>query len=423
MNIQLRYDKRELEVSVAEKNLSSILMPKEYKKILSEESIIKTAIHNPIESDHLENIVKKGETIAIVTSDISRPMPSYKVLPYLVSTLEKSGVQHKDIMVVLALGSHRNHSEDEKKKLVGAQIYDSEVQIIDSDMNNCVNLGTCNNGTPVDVFKPVIDADRVICLGNIEYHYFAGYSGGAKAIMPGVSSHKAIQANHKNMIHKNAMAANLDTNPVRQDIDQVPDFMTIDFIINVVLDTQKNIIGAFAGHWKEAHRQGCKFLDDIYGLKLDHRAEIVLVSPGGYPKDLNLYQAQKGLDNAKHAVTDNGTIILCASAKEGFGEKNFEKWMLEMDAGQRVKSISEKFVLGGHKAAAIGQIQEKADIYIVTDLDKSIVDQIGFVYFETLDDALEQAMKKHDEKFETDAKIIVMPSAGSTLPIVNNRAT
>ena len=164
--------------------------------------------------------------------------------------------------------------------------------------------------------------------GNIEYHYFAGYSGGSKAIMPGVSTHDAIQANHKRMVDERAHAGNLDTNPVRIDIDEVGSFVHIDFIVNVVLDEHKKIRHCVAGHYIEAHRAGCRLLDKLYQVAISAKADIVVTSPGGFPKDLNIYQAQKALDNAKHAVRDGGVIVWLAAAGEGLGEATFEKWML-----------------------------------------------------------------------------------------------
>ena len=162
------------------------------------------ALKNPIGTARLSEIVKPGEKVVIITSDITRPMPSHIVLPPVLDELRAAGVREEDILIVLALGSHRKHTEEEKRYLVGDTVYHSKVKIMDSDMNSCVNLGVCENGTPVDIFKPVVEADRIICLGIIEYHYFAGYSGGAKAIMPGVSSREAIQANHSNMVKAGA---------------------------------------------------------------------------------------------------------------------------------------------------------------------------------------------------------------------------
>ena len=187
---------------------------------------------------------------------------------------------------------------------------------MDSDPDDCVSYGMTSRGTPVDITRIVAEADRRILLGNIEYHYFAGYSGGAKAIMPGVSTRAAIQANHSRMVLPEAKAGALETNPLRMDIEEAGAMVGIDFILNVVLSEHKEILKAVAGDAVKAHREGCRFLDKLYRKELKAPADIVLVSQGGAPKDLNLYQTQKALDNAKHAVKDGGVIILIGSCKD-----------------------------------------------------------------------------------------------------------
>jgi nickel-dependent lactate racemase len=370
-------------------------------------------MNNPIGSKRLKDIVLPGEKIAIVTSDISRPMPSYKVLPIVIEELKSAGVDEKDITIIFALGIHRRHTEEEKKQMVGKDVYGSNISIIDSDKGKCTRIGYCKNGTPIDIFEPVLNADKRIAIGNIELHYFAGYSGGNKALMPGVSSYEAIQANHLHMLNPNAIAGNLDTNPIRQDIEEITDFIPIHFIVNVVLNDRKQIIKAVAGDHLKAHREGCRFLDTLNKIRISEQADIVIASPGGFPKDINLYQAQKGLDNSKYAVKDGGIIILCASSGEGFGEKNFEKWMIEKSPKEMIEKIKGKFVLGAHKAVAIATILEKVQIYLVSELEPELVEKINMTPFKSVQKALDDAM----DKLGRNSKVIIMPEAGSTLPV------
>lgn len=411
MKIKLKKDRDYVYASIDDTHNTEILMPKTAEINKSEESVIIEALKKPINSEPLEKIVKTGEKIVIITSDITRPMKSKTVLPYILKEFQEANVDKDDITIVLALGSHRKHTEEEKIQLVGEEVYNT-VKVIDSSMNDCKNFGTCKNGTPVDIFTPVADADRIICLGNVEYHYFAGYSGGAKAIMPGVSSHAAIQANHSNMVKEGSYAGNLDTNPVRQDIDEVGKHIKIDFIFNVLQSSDKTIVGAFAGHYIDAHRAACRALDAMYKVNIKEKADVVVVSPGGYPKDINIYQAQKALDNARHAVKDGGTIILCASCREGFENDVFKKWMMTKTKEQMVKEIKENFVLGGHKAAAIAMTMMKSEIYMVTDYDKNTIEHMGFKYFNDLQDAVDSALNKSG----CFSNVIVMPAGGSTLP-------
>ena len=366
---------------------------------------VKRAIENPIGSPRLYNIVKPGEKIAIITSDITRPMPSKVVLPIVLGELAKAEVRNEDITIIFALGSHRNHTEEEKKYLVGEEIY-NRIKCIDSDTKDFVHFGFTENKTPVDIFTPAAKADRRICLGNIEYHYFAGYSGGAKAIMPGVSTREAIQANHSRMVEEAAHAGNITANPVRKDIEDTIKLVSIDFIVNVVLNEKKKIIKAVAGHYIDAHREGCRFLDSFYKIPIKEKADIVITSIGGYPKDINLYQAQKALDNAKYAVKKGGIIILAASCKEGLGEKTFEEWLLKAKKPEElIEKIKSNFKLGGHKAAAIAMVLQNSRVFLVSELEAEFVKNIFLEPFNDVQSALESAYEALGE----DSKVILIP--------------
>lgn len=416
MELKLAYGKCAESVTVEDKNILHILSPNEVETGLTGEEEVLRALQNPIGTPRLKDIVKKGEKIAIITSDITRPMPTKKVLPHILDELEAAGADLADVLVVFALGAHRKHTGEEMRYLAGDASFE-RVKCVDADASDCVHLGVTEMGTPVDVYAPVARADRRICLGNVEYHYFAGYSGGAKAIMPGVSTRDAIQSNHSRMVEAAACAGKLEGNPVREDIDAVAGFAPIDFILNVVLNEKKEIIKAVAGHYIKAHREACRFLDRLYKAEIDERADIVIVSPGGYPKDINLYQAQKALDNAKHAVRKGGVVILAASCREGLGEHVFERWMTKSTSpADMVQEIGRNFELGGHKAAAIAMVLEDSDIYLVSDMEEAFVKSIFLKPYKSLQEAYDAAISKLGK----DAKVIVMPYGGSTLPVVKN---
>lgn len=414
MQLRFGYGSGEHMVEIPEKNLLGILTPNAVDAGLAEEAEVKRALANPTGTLLLRDIVKPGEKIAIVTSDITRPMPTGRVLPALLEELFAGGARKEDITVVFGLGSHRRHTEEEKKKLLGEAVY-REIRCEDSDEKDCVRLGTTVRGTPVDIMRTVAEADRRICLGNIEYHYFAGYSGGGKAIMPGVSTRSAIQANHSLMVQPQACAGRMEDNPIRQDIEEAAALCGVDFILNVVLDEHKRIIKAVAGDMIEAHREGCRFLDDFYKVRISRQADIVIVSQGGAPKDLNLYQSQKSLDNAKHAVRDGGIIILAGSCREGLGEAVFARWMENYRPDEMIAKIQEDFQLGGHKAAAIAMVMQKAEIYLVSEMDGDYVKRMHFTPFSRTEDAVAAAFGKLGK----DASVLAMPYGGSTLPVLS----
>jgi len=417
MNLKFKIGDRAQDVEVKDENLIAVLTPNDdaLPKVINKDTEfaeIKNALENPIGTKRLKDIVKPGEKIAVITSDLTRPMPTWKVMPQLLDELYAGGVKREDITLVFALGSHRKQTQEEQKHLAGDRAW-AEIKCVDSDPNNCVHVGETSGGTPVDIDRTVIEADKRICIGNIEYHYFAGYSGGAKAIMPGVSTREAIQANHSRMIQPEAHAGKLDGNPIREDIEEACAKVGVDFILNVVLTPQKEIIKAVAGDIKQAHRAGCAFLDTLYRKHIPERADIVLVSQGGSPKDLNLYQTQKALDNSKHAVKNGGVIILIGSCKEGLGEKTFEEWLINAKTSHSlIERIHKEFKLGGHKAAAIAMVLENAEIYLVSDMEDEFVKSLFMTPFKSVQDAYDAAVKKLGGK----AKVIAMPYGGSTLP-------
>ena len=400
------------EADVPDKNLIGELHANPVPAGLTGEDEVLRALREPTGSPRLRDIVRPGEKVAVITSDITRPMPTAKVMPALLDELYAGGVKAEDITLVFALGSHRRQTEEEHRKLAGERAY-REIRCIDSDPDDCISFGTTSYGTPVEITRAVAEADRRICLGNIEYHYFAGYSGGAKALMPGCSTRAAIQANHSRMVLPECCAGSLENNPLRLDIEEAGRMVGIDFILNVVLSEHKEILKAVAGDPVLAHREGCAFLDQLYRIELPEAADIVLVSQGGAPKDLNLYQTQKALDNAKHAVKDGGVIILIGSCREGLGEKTFEEWMTAAKSpDELIERIRRDFRLGGHKAAAIAMVLKRAEVDLVSELEDDFVRSVFLVPQPSAQAALDAAFAK----LGPDARVLSMPFGGSTLP-------
>ena len=412
MRLELGFGKTTQSVTFDDQRLLSVLLPNAVAPGLTGENEVRRALDAPIGAKRLRELVRPGEKIAIVTSDVTRPMPTWQVMPALLHELEAAGVAMADVTLVFALGSHRRQTDEERARLAG-EYAARRIRLADGDPDDCVRMGVTRRGTPIDITRVVAEADRRICLGNIEYHYFAGYSGGAKAIMPGVSTRAAIQSNHSRMVQAAACAGRLEGNPVREDIEEAAAVCGVDFILNVVLDEHKQIVKAVAGDVTLAHREGCRFLDALYQKPIPRRADVVLVSQGGAPKDLNLYQTQKALDNAKHAVRKGGVIVLVGSCAEGLGEKVFSEWMTQAPTAQSlIERIERDFQLGGHKAAAIAMVLEDADVYLVSDMPPELVRSIFLTPFASAQEALDAAFAKTGP----DAKLLVMPYGGSTLP-------
>lgn len=412
MRINFGYGTQEQTVTVPDEQLLAVLTANEMEHTRTGPDAVRYALDNPIGALRLRTLVRPGQKIAIIASDISRPVPSFEILPEILKELFAAGCKAENITVVFALGSHRKHTEAEMRQLAGNSVFET-VRCVDSDPDDCVRMGVTDAGTPVDITRVVAEADFRICTGNIEFHYFAGYSGGAKAIMPGVSTPMAIQANHRLMIHEDACAGKLEGNPIREDIEQAGRICGIHYIVNVVLDEHKHIVYAVAGDVIAAHRDGCDYLDKMYRKTIPERADIVLVSQGGAPKDANLYQMQKALDNAKHAVKKGGTIILIGACPEGLGSKTFEQWLLDAPTAESmIERIHLQFQLGGHKAAAIAMVLQNASVDLVSQMDDDFVRKIFLIPRKSAQEALNLAIEKYGPK----ATVLAMPFGGATLP-------
>ena len=412
--IDLPYGRSSVSVDAPSQNILGIYRPQTDGRVLDEDTLLRDALKNPVSSPPLRGVVRPGQKITIVTSDLTRPCPSHRLLPLILDELAASGITDADVTIVIALGLHRPMTAAELEAAVGTDVY-RRVAVINHDPGDVVRLGVTAAGTPVEIFRPVVESDVRICLGNVELHYFVGYSGGAKAILPGCASETTITANHAMMVRPEASAGRLEGNPVRADIEEGVAMVGVDFILNVVLDGQHRIIGAVAGDVTAAHRRGCEIAAHRSTVSIPKQADIALVSAGGYPSDVNLYQAQKALDNAQYAVRDGGLIILSAECGEGFGNQTFESWMTNANSCKEVLDrIQQKFVIGGHKAAAIAAVLRRATVYLVSAISPDLVRDCGLVPFANLPEAMQAAVDDSGQR----AEIIVMPNGGSILPVV-----
>lgn len=407
--IELKYGKGHFDIDVPEKNLIGVILPNELSGVKDEAAEIKNALENPIGSPRLKDKLKAGMKVAVIISDVTRPVPSYKFLPYLLDEINAGGVQDSDITIIVALGSHRKSTPEEHMALTGESY--GRVKVIDHDKKDCRYIGTSTFGNRIEISNKLLDSDVIVCTGNIEYHYFAGYSGGVKAILPGCASHDTIQNNHEMMKSPKAETGRLDS-PIREEIDQVPGMMKVDFLLDVILNSKKEIVGVVAGDPMKAHREGIRLVDQMYSVKVP-KADIVITSAGGYPKDINMYQAQKAMDNAKHVVKDGGTMIMMAECQECLGNDVFACWVDEATTLEaQARRMDEKFELGGHKASVIARTAMKCDIYLTSDIPDDTVRKMFLMPAKSPQEALEAALKRYGP----DATVLVSPHGGMVLP-------
>lgn len=414
--IRLPYGDASLDVVVPNQNLMGVVAPRQnVQQQVDEGELLRAALDHPSGTPPLRDLARKGQRIAIVTSDLTRPCPSARLLPYILDELAAAGVPDEDIFIVMGLGLHRPMSPEEMEQVVGASIY-RRIRVLNHDANDTVHLGVTSRGTPVEIFRPVVEADLRICLGNLEFHWFAGYSGGAKAILPGVASKATVTANHGLMIQPGVGSGRIQDNPLRMDIEEGVAMLGVDFILNVVVDGEHHIIGAVAGDVIAAHRRGCQMIAERGMVKVERKADIVIASAGGFPKDINMYQAHKGLENASYFVRDGGVIILAAECREGWGNQTFEAWMKAALSPQDIlERIQREFQLGGHKAAGIANIERRARVFLTSTMSDDQVRQMFMMPFAHPQQALEAALAE----LGADSQALALPLAGSIIPHVS----
>ena len=411
--LKLPYGDGYLPVAVPTERLLGVVLPKAAANgYRAEQDVVRQALARPLGTPALRTLVRPGQQVAIVVSDGTRPCPTDRLLPPVLEELAAAGVPDADVTVVVALGLHRAQTPAELAALVGPEVQ-ARVQVVNHDVEDVVRLGRTARGTPVELFRPLVEADVRICLGNLEFHYFAGFSGGAKAVLPGCASPSTIAANHGLMTRPGAATGCLAGNPVREDLEEGAAMLGVDFILNAIVDDRHRMVAAFAGHVRDAHRKGCEQVAERGAVPIARCADIVLVSAGGYPLDVNMYQAQKALDNAVHAVREGGVIVWVAECREGLGGDTFASWLQEADSANGIlERIEREFILGGHKAAAIAAVLKKARVHLVSSLSAEAIGRVGLVPFDDLDQAVAAAR----EVVGPEARIWVMPYGDSVLP-------
>ncbi|MEM4811273.1 MAG: nickel-dependent lactate racemase [Sulfolobales archaeon] len=390
---------------------ATVLTPKPVLKPRDEVAIVAQSLESPIGTEDLGRLVSTKSKIALIVSDITRPCPTNKIAPIVISKLLSYGISKENIVIVFATGIHRPHTRDEWIKLLGSEIVNN-FRILDHDcrdVNSLTYVGKTSRGTPVVINSSILNSDVKIAIANVDPHYFAGYSGGGKSILPGVSSYESIKENHRMMLLPGAELGRIEGNPVREDIEEAASMVGLDYIVNVVLSERKEILGCFSGHFIKAHREAVKMFNELYGVNVGRKFDIVIASPGGYPKDINLYQAHKALEVAFKCVRPGGVIILLAECREGIGESKTEELLYSnLTPEDIINFIKENFDLGYHKAYAIARIAAKARIVIVSNniKESKLYEKVGNV---------EKAIK-YAYDLIGDGDVLLLPYASSMIP-------
>jgi nickel-dependent lactate racemase len=418
VDVWVPYGKTEVCVRVPTQNFLGSIEPKEKPGVADARAEIERALNEPIGSKRLSEIVKPEHKVAIVVDDATRHAPSHLLVPPILDELNMADVKNENITIIFGCGTHEPVKNEDAVRLLGEAVL-NRVKVISHDCNaqDLVYAGTTRkHGTKVYLNRVFAEADVKILAGDVGFHYYAGYGGGRKSVLPAVSGEETIKHNHAMILHSKAKTGVLEENPVNEDMIEAARLAKVDFILNVVTNSKDEIVKAFAGDLEQAFYEGVKVVDEMYRISVDRRADIVVVSPGGYPADVNLFQAYKGIDNALEVVKRGGVIVLLAECSQGHGNQVFYDWMVKFSDVKGVeKEIKRNFVLGGHKAYYLLKALQNHKIILVSQMP----DYYGTNIFKlktarAVNDALNEAFKIAGKN----AKVWAMPYGNYTLPEV-----
>ncbi len=419
----LHYGQTTLSIDIPPENLGEIISPRSVQTVVDPLALIQQAIDEPIGTPRLQEMVQADQTVALIVDDLTRSTPAHLILPILLEQLATAGVKQENIAIVLALGTHRPMTEKEVKAKVGPDIMatytiintSSEDTAFAAENEALVYMGTSSNGIPAWVKPAVAQADVKIGVGQITPHMDAGYSGGAKIILPGVCSTRTVEAFHaKETDLETNQLGNLDS-PIRQDLEQfVGDCVGLDFIVNIIMTPDHKFYQCVAGHFIEAHRVGVRYAQEVYGVPVKRRYPIVIAN--AYPKDMDLWQSTTAIWAGERLVESGGTLIVLTnawdkhSAYPDFPQRigaDADELKRAFDADELPNRMTAIFGIG------IGRFKRRFQISLVSQgLTQSDAEIMGFAYHETLEGAIAEALSKHGQT----AKITILTHGAITLP-------
>ncbi len=380
------------------------------------------ALSEPIESPPLDDLFSAGDSVLIVVSDATRATASAQITNLLVRRLIQNGVSPANLAIVFATGIHRAVTPAEKIELLTPFIA-HRVKTIDhaaNDLSAMILLGTTERETPVEVNRALKDFDQVVLTGAINFHYLAGFTGGRKSICPGLASARTIEATHMLALNfetggrrEGVGTGLLDGNSFHEECERVAAIIEPRFSINSVVDDRGRAVRVYAGDWRAAHRQGCKEYLANHSAAIAATRDVVIVSCGGSPYDINLIQAHKALDMAAHACTEGGTIVLLAECRDGLGRPDFLKWFEEKSSRALETRLRDAYEVNGQTAWSLLTKAERFRIYLVSELPEEDVRRMRMSPGRSLTDVLNQ-IDRQTEGY-------VMPRGPALLPRLASR--
>lgn len=419
--IKVPYSKQGMELNIPDENFAQILQSKahSYRTIKTEQELVEESLDNPIGSKTLEELVKGKKNVVIITSDHTRPVPSKVTMPIILKRIRKSNPD-VSIKILVATGFHRPSTKEELIYKMGEEIVNNEeiIMHISTDDSQMIKVGVLPSGGDFFINKLAYEADLLIAEGFIEPHFFAGFSGGRKSILPGIASAKTIMYNHCSdfIDSKYSRTGILNKNPIHEDMVYAAKIAKLAFIVNVVIDQNKKVIASFAGDVEKAHTTGCDFVTNL--SKIDsYKADIVVSTNGGYPLDQNIYQSVKGMTAAEATCNEGGVIIMVSACNDGHGGQSFYDNIANANSPtevlERVRKVKRSDTVPDQwEFQILARILEKYTVIMVTDeCDTNLIKNMHMKHTSSFDEALKMAL---DIKGK-DSKVVVIPDGVSVI--------
>jgi nickel-dependent lactate racemase len=415
---KIPYGKGEMEVRIPGKNYMATLRPRFKAGLKDEAGAVKEALENPIGTKRLRETAREKKSAVIVVNDITRPTATYKLLPHLLRELKEGGVKEEQIQLLVATGTHRDNSREELEGMLGKEIV-RRFRVVNhhcQDDQAMVDLGKTSGGIPVVINRLFWEAELKITTATIAPHQSAGFSGGRKSVLPGIASLATLKQHHGFSMRSEKPAMGwVEGNPFHLNALEAAKMAKTDFILNTVQNDRKEITQVVAGDVEKAWMEGVKASREIFEVQAPRPADIVITTPGGFPKDIDLYQSQKSMASSELVVKEGGTVILLAECRDGVGAHGFYEWMSAATCPQEVidRFIREGYSIGASKAWLFSRCLKRSDLILVS---RSIEDRVLKEMFtqraDTVDQALEMALAKQGRN----AEIILLKNGSDMIP-------
>lgn len=444
MRVTIPYLHRSFALDIPDENLLAVAEPNEYPVTRSAGAILQNALDNPVAAADgsgggspagslADFLAGNGEIRRepcrrplIIVNDATRPTPTAAMLEILTEALKNAGVPLQNLIVLVATGAHRGPTEQEYHQILGESYDVLRTLCVAHDARkgeDMVDLGSTRNGTPILLNRRLFEADRIIATGSVEPHYFAGFTGGRKAFLPGVAAFRTIEANHKLALSPAARSLALVGNPVHEDMmDALPLIKAPVFSLMTVLDKDQRVAAASAGDLMGSFYAAVDIARQIFCVPVRERADVV-VSVAKFPMDIDLYQSQKAIDNGAAALKDGGTLILVSSCRDGIGDGAYAKLLEQADSpADAIERIRAAYKLGYHKAAKMAEVSGRARVRAVTELPAERLRSMFIEGAASPQEAVDQALADAKASGIAVPKVLVLPDGCVTVPEVGEQA-